>query len=439
MPILPSPAQHHTQPARRTPALRPIVYRAITQFTQSSTSRRRATPSRRAASHRCINSGCRIAPVRAASRTRCHVPTCCGVTRRPRPARATRHAPSRPTTATTTVVPMRMGDTPLVEAARNGDASQCAELLARGADANQPKSDGSGATPLHVACQEGHAAVVTQLLRGGAAVNQPTAETYSRAAPLHVASHFGHSAVVRSLLDASASVQQLDINGYSPLYLASVRGHATTLVCLLEAGDASADIDHPAVHGELPLRRGRTPMLGACLAGQLPCVQLLSAHGASRTILVDGDHVLAEDEAATGGHDALCEWLRLSRYWTTPLHHLTIIDGARALVLLRAGADIHSRAADGPEGAPTPVMIAQAMWDAGDAGARPGSPADLVLRAARPWSRETHHLFPAPARARAVQMLLIGHRLSRSARFEHMAVGLFDVWMDCVMPCVVVR
>ena len=59
---------------------------------------------------------------------------------------------------------MRAGDTPLIDSARNGRATDVAALLADGADVNEPKTNGSGATPLYIACQEGHAEVVTTLI-----------------------------------------------------------------------------------------------------------------------------------------------------------------------------------------------------------------------------------------------------------------------------------
>ena len=65
--------------------------------------------------------------------------------------------------------------------------------------------------------------------------------------------------------------------------------------------------------------------------------------------------------------------------------------------------------------------------------------AALVLRAAQPWSPQTHELFPTASRARAVEMLLIGHRLSRESRFEGEAMALFDTWMAIVMPQLIQR
>ena len=56
------------------------------------------------------------------------------------------------------------------------------------------------------------------------------------------------------------------------------------------------------------------------------------------------------------------------------------------------------------------------------------------LRAAGPWSPATHALFPAAARARAVELLLLGHRHSREPRFETGGRGLFDLWGGHLMP-----
>ena len=68
-----------------------------------------------------------------------------------------------------------------------------------------------------------------------------------------------------------------------------------------------------------------------------------------------------------------------------------------------------------------------------------GSTAALVLRAAQPWSPQTHALFPTASRARAVEMLLMGYRLSRESRFEGETVAMLDVWITVVMPHLVQR
>ena len=127
-------------------------------------------------------------------------------------------------------------------------------------------------------------------------------------------------------------------------------------------------------------------------------------------------------------------WLTATRLWSTPLHHLTIIDGQRARALLRAGADLHAAA---EAGGPTPLSLATARRAEGQAPA--SSPAALVLQAAGPWSPATHPLFPAAARARAVELLLLGQRLSREPRFGTEGGALSDAWMGWVLPHAVQR
>ena len=53
---------------------------------------------------------------------------------------------------------------------------------------------------------------------------------------------------------------------------------------------------------------------------------------------------------------------------------------------------------------------------------------ELLQRAARPWSPETHELFPARARARAVELLFLGHQLAVQPRFADKHRALVDCW-----------
>ena len=75
---------------------------------------------------------------------------------------------------------MREHDTALIDACRNGRLDAVKALLARGADANEPKTDGSGATPLYIAAQEGHTEVVWALRAAGADVDR---WSWSRSGP----------------------------------------------------------------------------------------------------------------------------------------------------------------------------------------------------------------------------------------------------------------
>ena len=142
--------------------------------------------------------------------------------------------------------------------------------------------------------------------------------------------------------------------------------------------------------------------------------------------------------AADEGHDELHAWLVRSRQWTTPLHHLATVGADRARALLRGGADLRAAAAGAD--APTPLSLAERLRAEGSAPA--GSAADLVLRAAEPWSPQTHHLFPYYDRRDARELILLGAQLSRESRFDDIhgsAMAIRDVWLAFVMPHAVER
>ena len=51
-----------------------------------------------------------------------------------------------------------------------------------------------------------------------------------------------------------------------------------------------------------------------------------------------------------------------------------------------------------------------------------------------PWCLQSHHLYPPAARARAVELLLVGHQLAAEPRFEGESQSLLDAWVGFVMP-----
>jgi len=246
-------------------------------------------------------------------------------------------------------------------------------------------------------------------------------------APLLDAARRGDTAKVRRLLAEGAGIDQIDKYGKSALMLVSIYNHLETASVLLE--EHGADVNQAN-------RWGFTPMSAACIGGNLDMVQLLSSYGAARTFTNrDRTKCTAEELATRTGHTALTAWLVTStRKWTTPLHHLTIIPAARAHALLRNGDSILAAAAPGD---PTPLSLARELHATGEAAE--GSAAALVLKAAAPWSRTTHELFPDAARAYAVRMLLVGHRLSRLPKYEKVAQAVFDLWVDHMMPHMVTR
>ena len=106
-----------------------------------------------------------------------------------------------------------------------------------------------------------------------------------------------------------------------------------------------------------------------------------------------------------------------------------VLTPERARALLRGGADVHARAV-GVADAPSPFELAAAHQS--------GGAAQLVVRAAAPWSPETHELFPAAARARVPCLLWLGKQLSKELRVGG-AGGVKDLWVPHVMPHAVVR
>jgi hypothetical protein len=231
----------------------------------------------------------------------------------------------------------------------------------------------------------------------------------------------GDTAEVRRLIADGADSNQLDMHDRTALLEASIYSRVEIATVLLEQG---ADVNKQALRGRC------TPMCIACLNGNLTMGQLLSSYGAERAFTINGTKLIAPRSSQS----ALGTWLTTSRKWTTPLHHLAIIPAARAHALLRKGASIHAAAEPGD---PTPLSLARELHATGEAAE--GSAAALVLKAAALWSRATHELFPDDARAYAVQMLLVGHRLSRLPKYETVAQAVFDLWVDHMMPHMVER
>ena len=64
-----------------------------------------------------------------------------------------------------------------------------------------------------------------------------------------------------------------------------------------------------------------------------------------------------------------------------------------------------------------------------DSAESPGMEAcELLIRACEPWSPANHSIFPAPARARAVELLCVGHHAFANKP------SLLDCWLTSVMP-----
>lgn len=172
----------------------------------------------------------------------------------------------------------------------------------------------------------------------------------------------------------------------------------------------------------------------ALRGGFLECVKICSAFGAERiaTHAPSKRKWSAVEFAAHKGHGPVEAWLQRSVGWME-LHHLEMLTSARTLELLRAGAAVDAKGTLGD----TPLSLARELGDRGKA--HPNSPAALVLCAAEPWSPQTNSLFPAPAQARALQLLCIGQQLSQMPCFAGEASGFLDVWRAIVVPKAISR
>ena len=236
---------------------------------------------------------------------------------------------------------------PLIEAARAGDAARVAALLHQNADVRAAEPDGTtalhwaaraaaveiverllaagadagaanryGVTPLALAAESGDAAIVAALLAAGADPNTATPEGET---VLMAAARTGRVDVLDLLLAAGADVAATETwRGQSALMWAAAENHAEAVARLLAAG---ADVEARSGGGLTPLlfavREGHIDATRALLAGRAA----VNA-GINNTTASTGSY-----EPAASGH-------------TSPLA-LAIINAHYALgrILLDAGAD----------------------------------------------------------------------------------------------------
>jgi hypothetical protein len=260
---------------------------------------------------------------------------------------------------------------------------------------------------------------VKTLIAAGSVVNSTNNGNYT---PFHRACQEGQSETVAALITAGAEVNSAGQDGSTPLHLACYEGDNDMVAILLTAGAKVNQVDNG----------GFTPLYEPCRYGHLEIVQILSSYGADWQVGPDGQ--MATDIADIYSQEEIITWLSKSRQWTTPLHHLCIVDATHARSLLREGADLHVAAS--PDG-PTPLSLAQSMEATGDV--TKGSTAQLVLDAAKPWSKDTHSLFPSAARKRAAMLLRIGWDLSQQERFTNEEMAIFEVLQEHVMPHAIMR
>ena len=334
-------------------------------------------------------------------------------------------------------------DTALTIAVQEGQELCLEELLNGGA-----KHDQLEVCALQVAALLGEIGCAKRLIAAGSDTKMLHAATQRTL--LHAAStHAGNEACLEFLLDSQADINAVDVDGHSALTLACSRlrtltdeeamvrlllsrgadasvvvyqgqgGGAENALTLAISSKATATVHALLEHGVDPDESPEfAPLTYALSEKSLELVQALRAYGA--TLMALGERLASEGPRAypdAPQREAIERWLATTLDYVSPLCYAAtgILSQQRAIELLRGGADPFARK---HATAPSPLLLAQMSACAGD----PSSAAFTILQAAR-WTPQSHHSFPKPARQRAVELLLLGHRLVAA---KHL---FLDLWL----------
>jgi len=123
-------------------------------------------------------------------------------------------------------------DSPVADAAQQGDAQIVRALLQQGEDVNAAQSD--GLTALHWAALNNDLELAKLLLYAGATV-KPTTRVGSYT-PLHLASRTGNTEVMKVMLDAGADPNKLTSTGVTAMHFAAQADAPDAIEVLVEYG-----------------------------------------------------------------------------------------------------------------------------------------------------------------------------------------------------------
>ena len=124
----------------------------------------------------------------------------------------------------------RHGHTPLIDAAKAGDAETVKDLLKRGADVDARSDKGKAA--LHYAAANGHVDVVRILIENGATVDARDREGHT---PLMFATIYGCNHTVQALITSGADIRARTLAGNTAMVYAENNGRPLALALLKKA------------------------------------------------------------------------------------------------------------------------------------------------------------------------------------------------------------
>lgn len=161
------------------------------------------------------------------------------------------------------------GDSPVADAAMDGDVRAVETLLNQGADVNAAQGDGM--TALHWAARNGDLSLTGLLLESGASLTSTT--RLGAYTPLHLASQAGSGGVVTALLEAGADPKLMTnlVGAAQPLHYAAASGSVEAVTALLDNG---ADVNAREAS------RGQTPLMFAVARDRRGVVDVLVQRGA---------------------------------------------------------------------------------------------------------------------------------------------------------------
>ncbi len=177
------------------------------------------------------------------------------------------------------------GDTPLMEAAKNGDDIMVDLLLKHGATINAP-SDGYD-TALNCASRNGHINVIDRLL--DAEADMEATARWDKTALVEAAAS-GREAVVLHLLGKGANTEAKDLGNWTALHHAAANGHVEMARVLVAHG----------ANLEAQNYLGRTPLMRAAENGCCGAAMLLLDAGADRHAVGEYGRTLLHYASAGG-------------------------------------------------------------------------------------------------------------------------------------------